>query len=433
MAVLRPTRRELIAAGPLLLGAAALPARAFGAADLQALNFLVVGDWGRDGKKGQQAVADRMAITAKEVGSRFVVSTGDNFYFRGVLERDRPAGTRRSRKSIPRLRCKRPGIRCSATTIMAAMSRRSSPPEAVPALADARARYAIGADDLKRDDVALFFIDMVAWLGKGSFPFKWLGSDIAPDEQREQRDWLVKQLRASPARHKFVFGHHGIYSIGPHGGTMRMKELDDVLRRFGVTAYVHGHDHCLYHISRAGLHYVCSGAGWRCSTIIRAARNRAASCRPSATPQRATTSFPSGIIISRLRASRPSRLAPAAPPSSSSTATARWSTTERWPEAGSSTCGAILRGEIGVALVHPVQERVGLVVEGGDLGGDVVGRFRLDLLVALLEGARLVLGLGLDVLGLAVARGEEQEGSEGKKDAHGRPLRHSRAGGNPVG
>jgi hypothetical protein len=40
-----------------------------------------------------------------------------------------------------------------------------------------------------------------------------------------------------------------------------MKELDDVLRAHGVTAYINGHDHCLYHISRDGLHYICSGGG----------------------------------------------------------------------------------------------------------------------------------------------------------------------------
>ena len=34
-----------------------------------------------------------------------------------------------------------------------------------------------------------------------------------------------------------------------------------MLRAYGVTAYVSGHDHCLYHISRGGMHYICSGGG----------------------------------------------------------------------------------------------------------------------------------------------------------------------------
>jgi acid phosphatase len=121
--------------------------------------------------------------------------------------------------------------------------------------------YSVRGAGFGRADVDLYFINTVVWLGKERFPFSWLGSEISSGEQQAQRAWLIAELAASTARYKLVFGHHGIYSIGPHGGEMRMKELDDVLRKYGVTAYVNGHDHCLYHISRDGLHYVCSGGG----------------------------------------------------------------------------------------------------------------------------------------------------------------------------
>jgi hypothetical protein len=99
------------------------------------------------------------------------------------------------------------------------------------------------------------------WIGKEGFPFYFLGSDISADGQRLQAEWLVRELRGSTARFKFVFGHHGVHSIGPHGGEMQMAQLDDVLRQYGVTAYVHGHDHCLFHISHRGMDYICSGGG----------------------------------------------------------------------------------------------------------------------------------------------------------------------------
>src|SRR5690606_40939846 len=49
-----------------------------------ALNFLVVGDWGRNGFFNQREVAEQMGRTGEEIGSQFVISTGDNFYSAGV-------------------------------------------------------------------------------------------------------------------------------------------------------------------------------------------------------------------------------------------------------------------------------------------------------------------------------------------------------------
>jgi hypothetical protein len=121
--------------------------------------------------------------------------------------------------------------------------------------------YEVPPSETGDPDTHLFFINTVVWLGKESFPFNWLGSDIKSGQREEQERWLVDRLSKSKARVKLVFGHHGIYSVGPHGGRIRLENLDRILRSHGVTAYVNGHDHCLYHISRDGMHYICSGAG----------------------------------------------------------------------------------------------------------------------------------------------------------------------------
>ena len=47
-------------------------------------SFLAVGDWGRRGDRDQSRVAEAMAKAATEIGSRFVISAGDNFYPAGV-------------------------------------------------------------------------------------------------------------------------------------------------------------------------------------------------------------------------------------------------------------------------------------------------------------------------------------------------------------
>ena len=48
------------------------------------LNFLVVGDWGRDGDFHQRDVAAQMGRVANDTHAAFVISTGDNFYDNGV-------------------------------------------------------------------------------------------------------------------------------------------------------------------------------------------------------------------------------------------------------------------------------------------------------------------------------------------------------------
>src|SRR5262249_27146044 len=49
-----------------------------------ALNFLAMGDWGRQGEYNQKAVAEQMAVTAKAMDAQFVLALGDNFYPSGV-------------------------------------------------------------------------------------------------------------------------------------------------------------------------------------------------------------------------------------------------------------------------------------------------------------------------------------------------------------
>ena len=49
-----------------------------------AVNFLVVGDWGRQGTNHQRDVAVQMGKSAAALRSRCVISVGDNFYEDGV-------------------------------------------------------------------------------------------------------------------------------------------------------------------------------------------------------------------------------------------------------------------------------------------------------------------------------------------------------------
>jgi tartrate-resistant acid phosphatase type 5 len=62
-----------------------------GAAPLRAVpgevSFVVIGDWGT-GTDDQHRVARQMAAASRAIGARFVVSTGDNIYPRGLKAAD---------------------------------------------------------------------------------------------------------------------------------------------------------------------------------------------------------------------------------------------------------------------------------------------------------------------------------------------------------
>ena len=68
------------------------PAASAGVApfDSAAFNFLVVGDWGRNGFFNQSDVADGMGVVGEKIRSRFTISTGDNFYLDGVRSLEDP-------------------------------------------------------------------------------------------------------------------------------------------------------------------------------------------------------------------------------------------------------------------------------------------------------------------------------------------------------
>ena len=54
------------------------------------LNFLAVGDWGRNGEYDQAEVAKQMGIWANNHPNDFVISVGDNFYPAGVVSENDP-------------------------------------------------------------------------------------------------------------------------------------------------------------------------------------------------------------------------------------------------------------------------------------------------------------------------------------------------------
>lgn len=248
------TRRALVGAGLML---AATPA-AF--ADGAPLSFLVVGDWGEH-SEGQSAVAAAMARVATEINSSFVISTGDNFYSSGVESIDDPQWTTTFEQVFAGASLQTPwyavlGNHDYRGSVAAEMNYTiRSPRWRMPA------RY--WQQDFAAADggASFFFLD--------TFPLTHLPllrahvpalGDSA--EAHAQLAWLERALAASPARWKFVVGHHPVVSSGAHGGAPALFEhLRPLLLRYGVAAYFNGHDHDLEYLRDGRLSYICSGAG----------------------------------------------------------------------------------------------------------------------------------------------------------------------------
>ena len=73
-----------------------------------------------------------------------------------------------------------------------------------------------------------------------------------------------QHARNSTAKWKFIVGHHNVYSGGKRTGDAGYGAASRAaLKKYGVTAYICGHEHQLEHIIPEGsaTHYFISGAG----------------------------------------------------------------------------------------------------------------------------------------------------------------------------
>jgi acid phosphatase len=252
-------RRLLTHAAALAAGTALSPLAAEAASET--LNFVLIGDWGRHGRDHQRTVADAMGQAAAAIGSRFVVSLGDNFYEDGVTGLDDPYW------------------RTSFEDIYAADSLQT-PWRVILGNHDYRGnvqaqldytntsnrwrlpkRYYSVAETLPDGGKAEFF-----YLDTSPFIRYYLGTktDISGQDPAKQLAWLDQALGQSDARWKIVLGHHPIYTAltgSDHDQPDMIAQVDPLLRAHRVPIFINGHDHTLQSTVVNGITYVTNGAG----------------------------------------------------------------------------------------------------------------------------------------------------------------------------
>ncbi len=271
---MKQTRRQFVRTLFIATQAAAigpmLPRNLFAAeAKARGLNFLVLGDWGRNGEKDQRDVAGQMAMAAQEADAKFVISVGDNFYEHGVTSVD-DLHWKTSFEFVytaPSLQVPWHVIlgnhdyhgNCDAQIAYSKMSKRWNMP----------ARYFIHTEHIDGNNtVDFFFLDTTPMAKKSDDLELDLRHPHLPDKAG-QLAWFEAALKASTAPWKIVIAHHPVYSGGQHGDTPYIiKHILPLLETYKVQAWFNGHDHDLQHLQAGKVNLFCSGAGSKPRTAL---------------------------------------------------------------------------------------------------------------------------------------------------------------------
>lgn len=226
------------------------------------LNFLIVGDWGRNGEPDQAAVATQMGVAAQAAGAKFVISVGDNFYEDGVASATDPQWQSSFEKVYVAPSLQVPWHvalgnhdyhgNCDAQIEYSKTSRRWN----MPACYFTRKEK---IDDANA--VEFFFLDTTPMATLDDDEKQFHGN-VKWNDKATQIAWFESALKASTAPWKIVIGHHPVFSGGEHGDTPYIVEhILPLLEKYKVQAYFNGHDHDLQHLQAGAVNLFCSGGG----------------------------------------------------------------------------------------------------------------------------------------------------------------------------
>jgi tartrate-resistant acid phosphatase type 5 len=263
--IMKTTRREfvrtLFVATQAAVASRFLPGSLF-AAEAGGFNFIIFGDWGRNGERDQKEVAAQMAVAAKATSARFIVSVGDNFYEDGVAS----VNDRQWQTSFEKV-YRDPALQIPWQVILGNHDYhgncdaqleygRNHPRWNMPA------RYFLQTHRIDNVTTADFFYLDTTPMIKSYWHTGKTADKVATQDVKKQIAWFKDALAASQAPWKIVIGHHPIYSGGEHGDTVEL--IDDILpllHQHKVQAWFNGHDHDLQHLVAGDLNLFCTGAG----------------------------------------------------------------------------------------------------------------------------------------------------------------------------
>jgi tartrate-resistant acid phosphatase type 5 len=239
-------------------------------AQQDALHFLVIGDWGREGKFLQKETADAMSRFADENPVKFVATTGDNFYETGIKTVEDPLVKitfediyNANSLQVPwyaTLGNHDYGDNAQAQIDLTKVNKRWKMPS----------RYYSTEEELSDGtkiqflfiDTNPFILKYLKFNEKETELYQSSVDDLNAQGWKDQLKWIESSLKNCDADWKIVIGHHPVISGGKHKGAKELqKHLKPLFEKYGVNMYICGHDHDIQYLKEKNVNYFVSGAG----------------------------------------------------------------------------------------------------------------------------------------------------------------------------
>lgn len=234
-----------------------------------ALHFLAIGDWGREGKFLQKETADIMGKYAESNPAKFIVSTGDNFYEMGIKSTDDPLIKSSFENIYTSESLQIPwyitfgnhdyGFSAKAQLDLSKINKRWKFNSSY---------YSVDEELSDGTKIQLLFVDTNPFIENYKTITEknkdWQNSADQLNQQdwKQQLKWLESSLKNCDADWKIVIGHHPVFSGGWHGNSKEMMEyFKPLFEKYGVQMYICGHEHDIQYLKENNVNYFVSGAG----------------------------------------------------------------------------------------------------------------------------------------------------------------------------
>lgn len=233
-----------------------------------ALHFIAMGDWGRNGADHQKQVAAQMGKTASEIKAQFIIATGDNFYPSGVISEWDPLWKYSFEDIYTAF-----SLQWDWYPVLGNHDYKSNPDAQVAYTKISRrwkmpARYyskliSIPADTASK--ILILFIDTNPLIPE-FYKNAEYGPNVKGQDTTKQKKWMAKEL-SNPSPHvkwKIVVGHHPMFTGGGRTDGYDTKAIRNTLKplfdKYGVDVYLAGHEHNLQHLVNGKTQHFISGA-----------------------------------------------------------------------------------------------------------------------------------------------------------------------------